>query len=248
MSLVFDAYSAYYDLLYHDKDYVAEVAYVDGLLKRCGKNIHDLLEFGSGTGIHGKLLAEKNYKVTGVEISQKMVDRVEETKGFTCMQGDIRSVKLERKFDAVVSLFHVMSYQVSNADIKAAISNAAAHLLSGGLFVFDFWYSPAVYAQKPEVRVKHMGNEQLNITRIAEPEIYSNENRVDVHYTIYTQEVSSQQYNVFKETHPMRHFSLPEIDLLAEATGFERVGAEEFLSGELPNKETWGVCVILRKN
>ena len=247
MTSVFDAYSAYYDLLYHDKDYSAEVAYIDELLKRYGKEVNELLEFGSGTGIHGRLLAEKNYKVTGIELSQKMVGRVEEIKGFTCMQGNIRSVKLERIFDAVISLFHVMSYQVSNADIKAAISNAAVHLSPGGLFVFDFWYSPEVYAQKPEVRVKRMGNDQLNITRIAEPEIYSNENRVDVHYTVYTQEISTQQYHVFDEVHPMRHFSLPEIDLLAEATGFERIGAEAFLSGESPGEDTWGVCVILRK-
>jgi SAM-dependent methyltransferase len=247
MTDVFDAYSAYYDLLYQDKDYVAEVAYVDSLLNMYGKDVIELLEFGSGTGIHGKLLAEKNYKVTGVELSQQMVDKVEETKGFNCQQGDIRNVKLDRTYDAVLSLFHVMSYQVSNTDIKAAMLNAAEHLLSGGVFVFDFWYSPAVYAQKPEVRVKRMSNEQLNLMRIAEPKIFPNENRVDVHYTVNTQEMSSQQYQTFDEVHSMRHFSLPEIDLLAEATGFERVVAEEFLSGKPSSENTWGVCVILRK-
>ena len=247
MTLVFDAYSAYYDLLYQDKDYVAEVAYIDALLKKHGEGVTELLEFGSGTGIHGKLFAEKKYKVTGVELSQQMVDKVEETKGFSCQQGDIRNAKLDRTFDAVLSLFHVMSYQTSNSDVKAALLNAADHLSSGGLFVFDFWYSPAVYALKPEIRVKRMGNKKLNISRIAEPEIFPNENRVDVHYTVYTQEIYSQQYEIFDEVHPMRHFSLPEIDLLAEATGFERVIAEEFLSGKLPGEDSWGVCVILRK-
>ncbi len=248
MTPVFDTYSAYYDLLYRDKDYVAEVAYIDELLNRYGKDVNDLLEFGSGTGIHGKLLAMKNYKVTGIELSQKMSDRAEKLEGFTSQQGDIRRVKLERTFDAVYSLFHVMSYQTSNADFSSAISNAAAHLLSGGLFVFDFWYSPAVYAQKPEVRVKRMGSEQVSITRVAEPEIYPNENRIDVHYTVFAEEMPSQRHQVFSEVHPMRHFSLPEIDLFAESAGFERIGAEEFLSGEEPGEDTWGVCVILRKS
>lgn len=247
MTSVFDAYSAYYDLLYNDKDYCAEATYIDDLLKRYGKDVNELLEFGSGTGIHGRLLAEKNYKVTGIELSQQMVDRAEKIKGFTSMQGDIRSVKLERTFDAVLSLFHVMSYQISNEDIKAALKNAAEHLSVNGVFVFDFWYSPAVYAQKPEVRVKHMVNDQLKICRIAEPELHPNKNRVDVNYTVYAQEIASQQYQVFDEIHPMRHFSLPEIDLLAELTGFKRVGAEAFLSGEEPGDDTWGVCVILRK-
>lgn len=247
MSQIFDAYSSYYDLFYHDKDYVAEVAYVDGLFARYGSRVRELLEFGSGTGIHGKLLAEKKYKVTGIELSQQMVDRAAVTEGFSSRQGDIRSMRLDRSFDAVFSLFHVMSYQVTNSDIQAALSNAAAHLLSGGLFVFDFWYSPAVYAQKPEVRVKRMENDRLKIIRIAEPVIYPNENRIDVHYTIHVQEISSGEYEAFEEVHPMRHFSLPEIDLLAAATGFERIGAEEFLSGESPSEGTWGVCVILRK-
>ncbi len=247
MKQVFDAYSAYYDLLYKDKDYTAEVAYVDGLLKQHGDSVHEVLEFGSGTGIHGKLLADKNYKVTGIELSQKMVDKAQETNGFTSMQGDIRTTNAGRCFDAVISLFHVMSYQVSNEDITSAFSNAATHLKPGGLFIFDFWYSPAVYALKPETRVKRMSNVKLNITRIAEPKIYLNDNKVDVHYTIYTQDVSSQQYHVFEEVHTMRHFSLPEIDLLAQHTGFERVSSEVFLSGEIPSEDSWGVCVILRK-
>lgn len=247
MNQVFDAYSSYYDLFYHDKDYIAEVDYIDKLLTRYGNKVHEILEFGSGTGIHGKLLAQSGYKVTGIELSQQMVDRAEEIKGFSCRQGDIRNVNLGRTFDAVISLFHVMSYQVTNLDIQAALSNAAAHLLSGGLFVFDFWYSPAVYAQKPKVRVKRMENDRLKIIRIAEPVIYPNENRIDVHYTIHVQETSSKKCEVLEEVHPMRHFSLPEIDLLAAATGFERIGVEEFLSGESPSESTWGVCVILRK-
>ncbi|MEO5344644.1 MAG: hypothetical protein H7842_15245 [Gammaproteobacteria bacterium SHHR-1] len=45
----------------------------------------------------------------------------------------------------------------------------------------------------------------------------------------------------------MRHFSLPEIDLLAGQAGFARVRAEEFLTGTVPGEGTWGVCVVLQK-
>jgi hypothetical protein len=120
-------------------------------------------------------------------------------------------------------------------------------LAPGNLFVFDFWYSPAVYAQKPVVRVKRIADEQVEITRIAEPVNYPNENRVDVHYTIYARELATDSVQIIAETHPMRHFSLPEIDLLSGASGFERIGAEEFLSGKPASEDSWGVCVILRK-
>jgi hypothetical protein len=45
----------------------------------------------------------------------------------------------------------------------------------------------------------------------------------------------------------MRHFSLPELDLLAAAHGLQRLGAEEFLTGAAASEATWGVCVILGK-
>jgi SAM-dependent methyltransferase len=66
---VFDAYTHYYDLLYQDKNYEAEVNYIDNLLTRHGIAGCDVLEFGSGTGRHGRLLADKGYRVTGIERS-----------------------------------------------------------------------------------------------------------------------------------------------------------------------------------
>jgi hypothetical protein len=45
----------------------------------------------------------------------------------------------------------------------------------------------------------------------------------------------------------MRHFSLPEIDYLASQNGFKVLGAEEFLTGLKPSKNTWGVCLVLQK-
>ena len=244
---VFNAYSRYYDLLYRDKGYAAEADYVRSLLRRHGVNSGDLLEFGSGTGKHGRLLAEQGYKVHGIERSSEMVAAAQLAPGFTCQQGDIAAISIGRKYSAVLSLFHVISYQTTNQQLQAVFANAAAHLDTGGIFLFDFWYSPTVYSQKPTVRVKRMVDDQVEVTRIAEPVTHTSENRVDVHYTIFARELATGAVYTLHEIHPMRHFSLPEIDLLAETHGFERIGAEEFSTGQAPSEETWGVCVILQK-
>jgi SAM-dependent methyltransferase len=244
---VFNAYSRYYDLLYRDKDYAGEAEYIKSLLSRYGIPKGDLLEFGSGTGKHGRLLAAQGYTVHGIERSADMVAEVEAAPGFTFQQGDITLTRMGRPYDAVLSLFHVISYQTSNEEMQAVFANAAAHLNHGGLLIFDFWYSPAVYAQKPVVRVKRMADDQVEITRIAEPVIYPNENRVDVNYTIYSRVLDTGSVQTLQETHPMRHFSLPEIDIVAGVHGFERLAAEEFLTGNVPSESTWGVCVILKR-
>jgi SAM-dependent methyltransferase len=244
---VFNAYSRYYDLLYRDKDYAAEADYVRSVLRRHGVNFGDLLEFGSGTGKHARLLAQQGYTVHGIERSAEMVAAAQLVPGFTCQQGDIAAINMGRTYNAVLSLFHVISYQTTNQQLQAVFANAAAHLNPGGMFIFDFWYSPAVYAQKPNVRVKRMADDQVEITRIAEPVIHENENRVDVLYTIFARELATGAMHTLQEIHPMRHFSLPEIDLLAKVHGFERIGAEEFFTGKAPSEDTWGVCVILQK-
>jgi len=246
-STVFNAYSRYYDLLYRDKDYAGETAYIRNLLARYGISRGELLEFGSGTGKHGSLLAAQGYAVHGIELSAEMVAEVKAVHGFTCQQGDIASTYMHRQYEAVLALFHVISYQIRNDQLHAVLANAAAHLKPSGLFIFDFWYSPAVCAQRPVVRVKRIADQQVEITRIAEPVIYPNENRVDVNYTIHSRDLVTGAVQTLQETHSMRHFSLPEIDILASGHGFETLAAEEFLTGDNPGESTWGVCVVLKK-
>lgn len=246
-NLVFSAYSRYYDLLYRDKDYNKEASYIIEALNRNGIRQGDILEYGSGTGKHGGLLARHGYCVHGIEQSAEMVALAHQGDGFTCQQGDICNVSMGRTYDAVLSLFHVVSYLTTNVSLQSLFHRAASHLAKGGVFIFDFWYSPAVLSQRPTVRVKRIIDTKVEITRIAEPSVHVNENRVDVCYTIFVRDLLTGEVQVLTENHPMRHFSLLELDHLAQVSGFERVHAEEFSTGKYPGEDTWGVCVTLRR-
>ena len=139
---VFNIYSKYYDLLYQDKDYEGEAAYVESKLQSNNIVSGNILEFGSGTGKHGRLLADKGYKVHGIELSQEMIDLADTNESFSCQQGDICNTKVDKKFDSVISLFHVMSYQVSNQNLESVFLNASRHLNSGGIFYSIFGILP----------------------------------------------------------------------------------------------------------
>jgi hypothetical protein len=45
----------------------------------------------------------------------------------------------------------------------------------------------------------------------------------------------------------MRHFSIPEIRILADMNEFELVETKEFLTAAEPSEKTWGICFVLRK-
>lgn len=253
---VFNEYARYYDLLYRDKDYNAEADYVAGLIRRHLPKASSILELGSGTGRHARLLAERGFEVCGIERSAEMLARSQEVAAsfqkdsgkdrLSFFLGDIRTARQDRTFDAVISLFHVLSYQTTNADVQAAFETARHHLKPGGVFVFDLWYGPAVLTERPDVRIKRMADEKTAITRLAEPVLMPNENRVDVHYTVFVRNRETQAMAELTETHAMRYFFEPEIALWADKTGFRISGAEEWLSAKPIGPDTWGVCFCLQ--
>lgn len=250
MAKNFQLYSKYYDLIYADKDYAAEVDYVNRLIQKYNPGSKKLLEFGSGTGYHGELLAGIGYKVIGIEKSPDMVEvanlKVSQD-NFASFVGDIAEMQLNETFDGVVALFHVISYQTSNDQLISVFNNAHRHLDDGGIFLFDVWYTPAVYTQKPETRVKRLKDDSIELVRIAEPVIHSDNNVVEVNYHMIIKDRETGEISEFHEVHPMRHFSIPEISILARYTGFEVLKAEEFLTGKIPAYDTWGVCFVLKK-
>jgi SAM-dependent methyltransferase len=243
----FNLYSKYYNLLYENKDYDAESAYIADCINCYSPGAKSILEFGSGTGGHGMFLQKQGYSIYGLEASKQMVDEAK-LRGFPCEQADITDFKLDQKFDAVISLFHVISYVNDNKSLKNVFTNAFNRLNSDGLFIFDVWYSPAVFHQKPEIRLKEVENDEIRVIRIAEPEIHINENVVDVNYSVLVNNKITDEWMEFKEKHSMRHFSIPELSLLASFTGFEILKVEEFLSGKKPSENSWGVIFILKKN
>ena len=66
-------YSQYYDLLYRDKNYIAEVNYIIKLIKENMDQSKTLLDMGCGTGKHAELLSDNGYIVHGIDISEDML-------------------------------------------------------------------------------------------------------------------------------------------------------------------------------
>jgi len=253
-SEVFSDYAPYYDLLYRDKDYKAEAEYVANLIREFNPEAQNILELGSGTGIHASLLARMGFSVHGIERSREMYtrslalsDKQNSKYGrLTFTQGDIREIRLDKSFDAVIALFHVISYQTTNKDLLDTFATASHHLKPGGIFIFDIWYGPAVLTQRPEVRIKRMSDEIIEVTRLAEPVLHPSENRVDVNYHIFVRDRSTGTVKELKETHKMRYFFKPEIDIIANQSRFAILHAEECVTRNTMSQNTWGVCFILK--
>lgn len=253
--MVFDSYARYYDLLYRDKDYAGEAAYVAAHVRRHAPRAKRILELGCGTGAHAEHLARMGYAVHGIDQSETMLARAAARRATLAPEiasrlsfgpGDARSVRTGETHDAVISLFHVMSYQTSNADLQAAFATAAAHLRPGGVFVFDFWYGPAVLAELPERRVKLLEDERIKVRRIAEPALHPGENVVDVSYTVFIEDKAAGSTQEVRETHRMRYLFLPELALLRGDAFAERASCA-WMSDAAPDLRSWAGCQVLER-
>ena len=222
MSKVFDYYAVYYDLLYKEKDYRAETEYVGRLLEENGIKTGAILELGCGTGKHAEQVAKIGYSVHGIDLSSEMIKEAKKRKPNHLSNqlyfeiGDICDYAVDKKFDAVISLFHVASYMIKNEQLVAMFKTAAKHLNPGGIFIFDFWYGPGVVTTPPTIRLKRLENEEVNVLRIAEPQIHSNENVVDVKYSVQLKKKNEQKIIELNEMHQMRYLFIPEIKFLSE--------------------------------
>ncbi len=246
----FARYGRYYDLLYADKDYAAEVRYVTGLIRSRDAQAVSLLELGCGTGIHAALLAGEGYRVHGVDRSEVMLAEArrrsrDDNPAFSC--GDAREIRFPATYDVVLALFHVISYQTGNDDIRQFFATASEHLRPGGHFIFDCWYGPAVLNDRPAVRVKRCAGDRLELIRIAEPVIRPNDNLVEVHYQMLAHDTRDDTHDEIREVHSMRYLFCPEIDLLASLNGLEVVETGEFMTGRALGSDTWNACFVARK-
>ena len=246
-----DLYSQYYDLLYSDKDYTGEVKYVDSLIKSNINVAKTLLDMGCGTGKHAELFCDIEYTVHGIDLSEDML-KIAETR--RCGKEDklsfshsrISDLNLDKKFDAVVSLFHVMSYQNSNEELIKAFEVAKKHLNSDGVFIFDFWYGPAVLTDLPTTRVKRLENEHIKVTRLAEPVIHPQQNIVDVNYDVFIDKQAKEVIEK-RELHKMRYFFDTELEIVCQKVGFKVMNKSEWMSNKKPDFGSWNAVWIVSK-
>jgi hypothetical protein len=127
----------WFHLLTAPRDYADEAAFTLGLLRQNVVGpIDTMLELGSGGGnmaSHLKAAA----RLTLTDLSMEML-AVSATINPECehVAGDMRTLRLERTFDAVL-IHDAICYMTTEADVRAALATAFVHLRPGGAAIFE---------------------------------------------------------------------------------------------------------------
>ena len=221
-------YSKFYNLVYKKKNYKAEVNYILDILNIKNKNIENILELGSGTGAHAAFLAKKGFHITCVEKSKEMIKNFKtNSKRIKIINSDLKKIKLKKKFEIVISMFHVINYMITNKDLKIFFKIASMHLKPGGLLIFDTWFYPAVKYSKPKIAKKTFKYKDFQITRKAVPQQLTKK-IFKIKYFVNIQNQINFKNSKFSEIHKIRAFDIKELDKASKRFNLKKLKIMHF--------------------
>ena len=115
--------------------------------------IRSVLDIACGTGPHLVRLAERGYRMSGLDLSSENVEFLRERArrkglGVALHVGDMTRFRLPRPVDAAICMQDSQGHLLTNEDIVAHLRGVAAAVRKGGLYVFDrymcsSWTDPA---------------------------------------------------------------------------------------------------------
>lgn len=250
MGETFKSYGKYYDIIYSDKDYEKECDFLEEIFRRHSQSMpKSILDGGCGTGSHAIPLAERGYDVTGIDLSEEMITNAKEKSNKSGLhidfnKMDLRKLKLNKKFDACVCMFAVISYLTDNESLIEALSNIRSHLKDGSLFIFDFWYGPAVLTILPAAKMKIIEKDGIKVARFAEPYLDTFHHICEVNYYFVAMREKHILYEG-KEKHVVRFYFPEEIRHYLEEHQFKLLALCPFLElKDKPTEKTWNVTGI----
>jgi SAM-dependent methyltransferase len=132
---LYEDLASWWPLISPPEEYAEEAAYLAAVLRSAPVPVRAVLDLGSGGG-HNAVHLKDHLALTLVDLSEEMLS-VSRRLNPECAhrQGDMRTARLGRTFDAVL-VHDSVDYMTSEADLRQVIETAFAHCRPGGIALF----------------------------------------------------------------------------------------------------------------
>jgi len=211
----------YYDMFYcRVIDYRAECDLLERIFKKHSDcPVRTILDIGCGTGNHDLILAKRGYKVTGIDLSDRMISVAQrKARGRNnpiFYRMDMHNLTINRKFDAAFVLLGAFEYLLENREAEMFLKSTKR--LLDGILVFDFSqkYGPKWWFRIGDKTAKNV------LVRLDEwTTLKRNRLKGDFHW-YFMNSGETRILDRFSESHLVRTHSMPEIKWLLSRNGFQ---------------------------
>ncbi len=236
--------------LYHDlsdlwpilsppSDYLIESKAIRRLLHERIRPCHrpHLLELGGGGG-HGLSHLADGFRCAAVDLSYSMLENSRRLNpGNETYMGDMRAIRLDRIFDAVL-LHDAIDYMLVESDVHKALSTARAHLNPGGMLLVGPTYTRESFVNhQVEHDQRHCGDLTLTyLSYIHDPD--PSDSTFEMVLSIIHN--SGGQVRLIEDRHRCGLFTLDRWRAMLDGSGFDA----ELVTDDLP----WTLFVAIKRS
>jgi SAM-dependent methyltransferase len=186
---VFRSTAHLYDLIYEavGKDYATESEELRHIIEERNPGARTVLDVACGTGGHLRHLRE-HYEATGVDVLPEMLEVARASlQDVALIEADMRTLNLDRTFDAVLCLFSSIGYMRGTEELNAAVAAMARHLNPGGVLVVDGWVRPDRW-REGITHVDVAEGDSIKVVRVTRSERDDTTTRLEMHHLVATAE------------------------------------------------------------
>lgn len=136
----YNYFAKVYDDLTENIDYKVRSDYISGFFADFNISPGDtLLDLACGTGTFSKLLSDKGFSVTGVDISEDMLSiaALKTNGAVSLIKADMLDFSLAEPVDACICCLDSINHLDNIEQVCAVFKNVHGSLKSGGAFIFD---------------------------------------------------------------------------------------------------------------
>jgi SAM-dependent methyltransferase len=224
---VFTKTARFYDLIYGFKDYEAEVARIDALIRERTPGARTLLDVACGTGKHVELLRGRGYACEGLDLDQELLAIARERNpGVPFHHGEMAAFALGRTFDVVTCLFSSIGYARTVENLNRTVAAMASHLAPGGTLIVEPWFTPDAFLPG-HIGALLVEGKELTIARVNTASVEGRLSILPFHYLIATPD----RVEHLEERHEVGLFTAEEYLGAFEAAGLEPSFDPEGLMG-----------------
>lgn len=240
----------YYDMFFLQNNIKKETDYIRKLMQNSiNTKTEELIDIGCGTGFHDYLLSKHFKKITALDISKDMIQYANTNHNadnihYLCQ--DITNFSLDRQSCVAMALSHVIGYQLENLSVENMFLNVNQSLRENGIFLFNFYYAPALFQGNLKSRLKQVEDKEVRISRFSNAVISARENVLLLDYYYIIEEGSNKPISI--EIHEkMRYFTLKEIEYFLDKIGFRIEKVFRYGTKEPISDFDWNVGVLAHK-
>lgn len=230
-------FARYYDRIYENIDLHNEADFIKLVVEQHKTSPgNKLLDMACGTGRHAQLLKD-SFDVLGVDVNSEMLKIArEKLPDIILLEGDMKELNLDKKFDVVICMFSAMNYNTTLEEFKGTLKNFYNHLNEGGVLIFDYGINQENWIEGL-VSVDTVVDDDLKLARICQSQL--EDGIFHANFVFLIKEKGKLDFDI--DQHKLGVLGIEEVIDSMTKTGFESFIYSDFtekewdvLSGERP--------------